>query len=168
MSGVTDRARLHWGVSLGETLLVALLIGVMLALTLGNVLNIFVKTAATEALSLSAPIKLYWAERWANDGPQETSALPADTPGLRGTSKYFALADVEQADGAVTFAFNDQFSFMDGRQITMRAASGPGEYPATLVWICGRAPVPHGFTVRGVDRTDTDTAQLPSPCRAHP
>jgi hypothetical protein len=161
MQGVTGRARLIWGCSEGEFLCCAAVLGVLVASFLTQVLDIFPKIAATEPLNLAVRSKVYWAERWATEGLLQPDASAVLAEEQRGN--YTDALPDEHADGSVSYVFNDKLPNVAGAILTIRPALSDGG--RQIIWICGQAPVPPGFTVRGEDVTDAPARFLNSACR---
>lgn len=65
----------------------------------------------------------------------------------------------------MTYTFGPEANLATGQRLTLRAAFGPGEVPATLMWVCGRSRIAPGFTVVGKDLTTMTLDVLPSSCR---
>jgi hypothetical protein len=163
------------GFSLGEGVAVVALIGVLIALALMPVRHSMDHFTSTEVLWMSAPQKLDWAEQWAVHGDMPVSRSRAAPKGktLRQVtglsidrpddlSRYLSSIDRRTTDGMTVFTLKAR---APRSTIALRAAFGPGEYPATVLWLCGRAPVPRGFVRVGEDRTVLADEALPSPCR---
>ena len=159
MHGVTGRARLIWGFSDGEILWCVLLCAVLLAIYIAQVAVIFPKIAETEALSLAARNKVYWAEQWAVDGV-DARAAPLIRPASEG--KYLSSIEGEPGDGSMSFRFNGRMPAIDGGILTIRPALSAN----SMIWLCAGKPAPRGFTVRGKDLTDIPYELLNVSCRA--
>ncbi len=170
-----DTSLLVAGFSLGEGIAVVALVGILMAGALKPVRGSFDHFATTEALRMSTPQKLDWAEQWAVHGDMPVSRSQVTPKGLalrqvtglsidkpNDLSKYLSSVDQRATDGMTVFTLKSPAS---QPTLALRAAFGPGEYPATVLWLCGRAPVPSGFVRVGADRTSLADETLPSPCR---
>jgi hypothetical protein len=151
------------GMSLGELLLVFLLVGVILSEGLRNVQAAVQHVSQTEIFALSIANKEYWVETWANDGlrpPESVAPFEASKDG-----EYVASWDDQAVDGTATFALTARMGALVGDQVTLRPAFSAATNFSVL-WVCGFAPVPRGFVARGANRTTLEPAQLVSTCRA--
>jgi hypothetical protein len=163
------------GFSVGEGVAVfALLAGVTLVAAL-QISPAIARVTAMEAISLSTHPKVDWMERWAlggdlpvRDGKVVTAAIAVSGIELEvlPPSRYYAqVPKSDTQDFAIYRRHGDQKSF-GGDQLQILPAFGPGAVPQTMVWLCGRAPIPPGFTRAGVERTTVPNLALPSVCRA--
>jgi len=162
MQGITGRAQLIWGFSAGEFLCVFLLLGMLTGLFLTQVPNIFPRIAATEVLNLAVRSKIYWAEQWAVDGVREPAVAIPLAAGQKGVFAD-ALPD-EDADGSVSYEFTGKLRVLAGMVLTVRPALSAGDL-RSVIWVCGHAPIPRGFAVRGADRTEMPAGFLNVSCR---
>jgi hypothetical protein len=163
-------SRLSTGFTPGEVLFTLLLIGFLGALAARQVPDLMASVAAMEAFELSTGPKVAWVEYWATTGqlppgpgPDIAAARPNRTGEREG--RYFPGPPVIGSEGSVTYTFGPEAKLATGQRLTLRAAFGPGEIPATLMWVCGRSPIAPGFTVAGKDLTTMTRDVLPSPCR---
>lgn len=163
MQAAAGRARLIWGISEGEFLFTALLIGAALAIYIANVITIFPKVAQVEAFSLASHGKVYWAELWATEGVREPAVTAPVSGDQRG--KYLHSLDGDVADGSIDFAFTGTMPTLDGHTLTMRPALSRAEGTLSVIWVCGRAAAPAGFAIRGEDATDLPGNELMASCR---
>ena len=151
------------GFSLGEFLCAFLVVGVLAALFVGTAPAIGARAAQVENFGLTLATREYWVETWANDGIR----APAESPGYfrEADGKYGAASDLNVADGAVSFISKAAARSLDGGVVTFRPAFSAADAPFSILWVCGNAPVPQGFTVRGENHTSLADAQLLSRCR---
>jgi hypothetical protein len=165
----------------GIAVVVALCVLVTLAIVQGAAPAIQ-HSKITEALTLSLNAKVALMEQWAISGElpgkdgagaavaaaalAEVAAAKARDGNRLG--KYVEALDPRAYDGSVLLTFHDQQHGIGGQTLQFRPAFGPGEAPATLVWVCGRAPLSAVFTYVGTDRTTLADTALPSMCRAPP
>lgn len=170
-----DTSLLVSGFSLGEGLAVVALVGVLTALAVQPVRDSIDRFKVTEALWLSVNQKIDWIEQWATHGgmPVRRSQVAPNGATLRlVTGLYFdnpdryimhlSGVDTAATDGMIVFTMNAP---SPQPTLAFRPAFGPGETPATILWLCGRASVPRSFARSGEDRTSLSNEKLPSPCR---
>ncbi len=167
--------RVHpvWAFSLGELLFTVALLGVLAGLALREFPKIMASAAATEPFSMAVTTRVNWSEHWAvhGDWPQApVTTIVVARPvahrvaGTINDGTYTAQSDAA-GNGSVTFTFNAKLSHIEGRLLTLRPAFSAGEFPDTLLWVCGQAAIPRGFRVVGHDLTDLSGDDLPSACR---
>jgi hypothetical protein len=148
------------GVSPGEFLVVAALLGVLGGLAIRESMAAMPRVKQVEALGLAVRAKVHWAEIWAGDGVRADAApLRDDKDG-----KYF-LAGEGDSDGTANFWLSEEFGDLAGETLSIRPALPAGESPHAIVWVCGNAPAPRGFEVRGENRTTVPTSKLAAVCR---
>jgi len=113
-----------------------------------------------EALGLATRAKVHWTEVWANDGMRsDATPLLDDTDG-----KYVFPVDGDSW-GTANFVFGENSGQLRGDILSLRPAFSDGELAHTIVWVCGRAPAPRGFTVRGENETTIPASKLVAACR---
>jgi hypothetical protein len=78
--------------------------------------------------------------------------------------KYFLPADGD-AFGTANFTFSAEAGDLEGEILSIRPAFPAGDSPHAIVWVCGNAPAPRGFEVRGENRTTVPSSRLSSNCR---
>ncbi len=181
-SDAREESLLVSGLSLGEGLAVALIFGVLLLVVLTRYRAALTHTAVSEVLGLSSVARIAWIEQWAVRGamPVSDGALRASAPrqtlqalaGFRqlpegGWSRYVQALDETAVDGQIVFRLRGLNLPSKSLIVHFRPAFGPGESPATVLWLCGRAPVPNGFLRVGEDQTTLSNDELPSSCRGH-
>lgn len=150
------------GMSLGEFLLVCLLVGLMLTEAVRHMQAGIQRISQAEIFSLSTADKLHWIETWANDGFREASATPAFQSFAEG--EYATASASGTGDGTASFVFTAQAGALEGEVVTIRPAF-PADSRHAVVWVCGLASAPRGFVVSGENRTTLAPAQLLSTCR---
>ncbi len=148
------------GASPGEFLVVAALVGILSALTVREALAVLPRVKQAEVLSLATHAKVHWAEVWATDG------VRADAPPLVDDDEgvYFFPAEGD-SEGTANFILGEKFGELGGEIISIRPAFPAGDSSSAIVWVCGNAPAPRGFTVRGENRTTVPTSMLMAACR---
>jgi hypothetical protein len=182
VSDARDESLLASGLSLGEGLAVAFVVGVLLLVALARYRPALTHTAIVEVFSLSSVARMAWIEQWAVKGgmPVSGGALrspaPQQTlqslPGIRQSpasevSRYVQSVDEAAEDGQIVFQLRGMRRPSSSLIVQFRPAFGPGESPATVLWLCGRAAVPEGFLRVGESRTTLANDELPSSCRGH-
>lgn len=164
MWGTTRRGWLVTGFAPGETLAVALVMGVLLSLAFrAEGRSIAARTAQVELLFLHPATRIEWIETWANDGmrPAERTRPFADDHG----GKYFSASVTPTRDGSIDFISNESVAFSPGRVITVRAALSGGADSFSIAWVCGSAAPPPGFTLLGADRSTLPESERILACR---
>jgi len=154
-----------WGISTNELLCSVALIGMLVAVAIPNLVQVLSRVAQVEAFSLVGRNKLYWADVWANDGIRDVSESPAFALAEKGS--YMDSAPNNRADGGMDMVFKSRFHRLEGGVLTIRPAistSGSG----AVIWVCGRAPAPRGFTARGQQSTNILDSELIHTCRGRP
>jgi hypothetical protein len=148
------------GVSPGEFLVVAGLVGVFGGLAIRESIEVAPRVLQVEALGLATRAKVHWAESWATEGVRAGAAPLLDDK----EGKYFLPAEGD-AEGAAHFTFSEQAGDREGEILSIRPAFPAGESPRAIVWVCGNAPAPRGFEVRGENRTTVPASALSAACR---
>jgi hypothetical protein len=160
MSSVAGRARLIWGISTIEILTCAALVGSLCTLYGAEAQRFIPKYTQAELQMLSTANRLHWMEAWANDGildPADTTPMKFEIDG-----KYVTAVAEERSDGAIDFELNPP-SHSFGTITVRPAISSTGS--GAVIWLCGFAPAPQGFVVRGRNATDLQNENLMSTCR---
>jgi type IV pilus assembly protein PilA len=76
------------------------------------------------------------------------------------------VSGVAVNDGAITVTFGNRANpNLAGKKLTLRPAVVDAAPVVPISWICGRAAVPAGMTVRGIDATNLPAIYLPLNCR---
>jgi type IV pilus assembly protein PilA len=162
MQGEERRSLLMTGMSLGELLLVILLIGVILTEGMSGMQAAMRHIAQVEVFSLVAVDKVHWVETWANDGVQPAEATAPFESSARG--KYLSAFAADSGDGTANFILTAETG-LEGETLTFRPAFPEGSQHI-VTWVCGFAPVPRGFVARGENQTTLAPADLLASCRA--
>jgi type IV pilus assembly protein PilA len=177
------------GFSLGEGIVVAVLLGVLAAFAVAGTRGVLSRVKVLEAVDLSAGVKTEWMEHWSVTGswptPAPGAAAPASVLALSPSVKLMAPHYVEAKqedveDGSLAFTFAEPCSVtslqgftlgvsdaaLHGYSVGIRPAFAPARAPTSVVWLCGYAEPPPGFVAPTKNLTDAPAALLPSPCRA--
>ena len=154
------------GFSLGELLCVFGLLGAVTSLAVGGVPALLAQVTQTEALQISTRARLYWMERWANDGREVTSTAPDYVYEPQGEYAYVMPDDA--GDGTVTVLFKEKNPLLADEALTIRPTFSDRVAPWSIAWICGAAEPARGFVAVGEDRTTLPNARLVSGCRSRP
>lgn len=150
------------GMSLGELLLVVLLVGVILTEAIGAMQAAMRHMAQVEVFSLVTAEKLHWVETWANDGVQAPEHTAAFASGAEG--KYVSSFAADTGDGTANFILGAKTG-LEGETLTFRPAFPEGS-THVVTWVCGFAAVPRGFVARGTNQTTLAPRDLLASCRA--
>ena len=148
------------GTSPGEFLVVAALIGILGALAAREGQAVLPRVKQIEMLNLAARARVHWSEVWATDGVDADAAPLADDK----AGTYFVPA-YGDSDGTTNYVLGGKFGELQGEIISLRPAFTADESPTAIVWVCGNAPAPRGFTVRGENQTTVPTSMLVAACR---
>jgi hypothetical protein len=160
MREMARRSRLIMGVSPGEFLVVAAVAGILGALAMREAMTAFPRVKQTELLGLAIHAKVHWAETWANDG-----VLPDATPLVDDKDGTYVFPIDGDSAGTANFALGEKFGDLEGEIVSIRPAFPAGESRTAIVWVCGNAPAPRGFEVRGENRTSVPPSKLMAACR---
>jgi type II secretory pathway pseudopilin PulG len=150
------------GVSPGEFLVVAALVGILCALAVRESMAAIPRVKQVEASGLVTRAKVHWAEVWANEGLRAHSAPLVD----HHDGTYFYPGDGD-SEGTANFILNGKFGDDEGGIISFRPAFSEGDSPYAIVWVCGNAPAPRGFELRGENLTTVPNSKLTAACRVH-
>jgi hypothetical protein len=149
---------------------IAIVLGLVIGWSLPHAIAAAEHTMATEALMIGrgAIVELQEARaltgRWPDRDDWQPSGIRS---GSNPTPGRYVLDLVASRDGAFHAELGTRVSARPGR-LSVRAAMMPGVAGSPVVWLCGPAPAPPGFTALARNRTDAAAASLPSPCRAPP
>jgi hypothetical protein len=163
MWGTAKRSRIICGLSQGEFLVCALVIGVVIWLTAQSAAVAIAHVRQAEILLLATSAKTYWVERWANDGRIQ-SAKPFVKDRIDGSFSVALQSDI--GDGSFTYRMTTRPLDAIGATITFRPAIATDPEVTSLVWVCGNRPAPRGFVAAGENLTQLSDPQLISACRA--
>jgi type IV pilus assembly protein PilA len=161
MRGAERQSLLFAGFSLGELLTAMLLLAAITSSALSYVPAAAVHAAQAEVLGITTDARLYWIERWANDGVSDT-APPAVSP-IDG--RYAESIDDVQGDGTLSFIFKGTMPPLEGGVVTFRPAFPADGAGHAVIWVCGHAAAPRGFAVRGENHTSIAPKDLIARCR---
>jgi type IV pilus assembly protein PilA len=187
--GEESAGRWMTGISLGEGVAVAMLLGVLAAFGVAGTRGVLSRVKVLEAIDLSAGVKAEWMEYWSVTGLWPTPAPGATapvsllslSPSVKVTVPNYVEAKQEQVeDGSLAFTFAEPRSVtltegvrygagdaaLHGYSVGIRPAFAPAQAPTSVVWLCGYAEPPPGFVAPTKNLTDAPAALLPSPCRA--
>jgi type IV pilus assembly protein PilA len=160
MRGVARRSRTITGFSPEEFLLVWALVGVFGACAALGSAGAVPRVMQAEILFLGVKPRVDWAEMIATDGWR--GRVPPPASGQDG--KYVQGFEMD-ASGAVNFTFRDDADRLAGRRVSLRPALPAAGPPRAIVWVCGNAPAPRGFTAHGENATSVPDPDLLATCR---
>ena len=97
-------------------------------------------------------------------------ALPVDNAdaGLPAATQIVGnfVSNVAVSGGAFTITYGNRANpSLAGKQLSLRPPLDAGAPRVPIAWVCGRASVPAGMTVMGVDATSLPVSYLPLNCR---
>ena len=149
-----------------EVLVVLAIVGILAAIATPALYYGAVRTQVTDSAPLIDVAKKQVAAVWASG-----AGMPANNAaaGLPAPSKMVNnyVKSVTVSDGVIDVLFGNNASGMiAGRILTFRPAVVEDAPIVPVAWVCGRAPVPAGMTVRGTDRTDLPPTVMPVNCRS--
>tara|TARA_Y100000588_G_scaffold65102_1_gene64937 strand:+ start:169 stop:663 length:495 start_codon:yes stop_codon:yes gene_type:complete len=142
--------RLHSGFTLIELMIVVAIIGILAAVAIPQYQNYVARAQVSEALALTAPVKLAAAEYYSTTGNLPTSSELETTGVIPSTitGKYVSAVSwgrntsFGKVYGSITLTFGPQaHSALDNKAFylctSISAVAGSSEGP--LVWKCGTA-----------------------------
>ena len=148
------------GVSPGEFLVVVALVGILGTLAMREATSALPLVKQTELLGLALRAKVHWAEAWANDG-----VLPDAAPLVDDKDGAYFFPTAGDSAGTANFVLGEKFGELEGEIVSVRPAFPAGGSRTAIVWVCGNAPAPRGFEVRGENRTTVPSSRLMAACR---
>jgi hypothetical protein len=163
MRGVARRSRTITGFSPEEMLFVSALVGLFGAFAAHEAGAAISRVKQVEVLFMAVNPRVDWAEMIATEGWR--GQVPPAGSGKNG--KYVPGYETD-ATGAAVFEFRDNANRLAGGRVVLRPAL-PTEGPAhAIVWVCGNAPAPRGFTAHGENSTSVPNDDLLATCRSRP
>jgi type IV pilus assembly protein PilA len=160
MWGAERQSLLFAGFSPGEFLMALLVVAAVITCAVSSVPAAAVHAAQTEVLGVTTEARLYWIEKWANDG-----VFDATPPAVSPFNGKFSESIDDPGDGTISFVFNDTMPALDGGVITFRPAFPADGAVHAVIWVCGHAAAPNGFEVRGENHTSFAPKDLLARCR---
>lgn len=162
MRGEESRSLLITGNSQGELLLAVLLVGLLMAEAVREVPGLLQRVSQAEAFGLSMQSKVHWIETWAHHGVGSPAA--GATPFVpKNGGQYMEFLQSAPGDVTANFILASRFG-PEGALLTFRPAFAE-DSAFSVLWVCGRAPVPRGFKALGENHTTLAPGQLLSACR---
>lgn len=88
------------------------------------------------------------------------------TPGLQELVDYSEFVErIEQGGSRYVLVLSDRHAPLAGKRLAFRLARHPARPDASMIWLCGYAEPPAGYTVTGSNPTNIDREYLPTNCR---
>ena len=148
-----------------ELVLVLAVIGILGAMALPAMQDTALRKQVKEGLALADLAKAGVQQAWT-----ATGEMPADNAaaGIPPRDKIVGnvVKDVNVEAGAITLTYGNNASrALDGKQVTLRPAVVPGQPAVPIAWLCHEVPVPGGMELKGANRTDVPSSNLPVECR---
>ena len=163
-----------FGIDALETATVVAVISVVVTLALGYYQVALVKSASSEALSVTQTLRRELFEFRARHGrwprseevvvPRRNASDAGSPPPASDVSANVATIEVGES-GELTVTFNAGMPALAGHRLTLRPVVVPGQADAPVRWTCGkRIPAPPAVAL-GADRTDLPDELLMHLCR---
>lgn len=153
------------GFTMMEIMVALAIVAILAALAIPGLQEVAVRDQVVNAGPLADLAKKAVEAAWT-----ATQTLPADnaTAGLPPADKivnnYVRSVTVHGGVVDVTFG-NNASTAIAGKVLTFRPAVVDDAPVVPIAWVCGRAQVPGGMSVRGEDATNIPMAMLPVNCR---
>lgn len=162
MTPINKRAH---GFTLIELMIVVAIIGILASVAIGSYHYYVIRAQITEAVTLSASIKLSVIEYY-----QQTGGFPADnaSAGLNIASSYSGnyTTAISIENGAIQVTLgNKARTELSSKILSVRPAVYAGDVNSDVQWLCGYSATPAGMTVSGTNLTSIEALYLPSVCR---
>jgi type IV pilus assembly protein PilA len=156
------------GFSVTGILVALAIVAILATLAVPNFLNRNVREQIVEALPLAdiakKPIAIAWAGLQAFPADNASAGLPAAD---KIVNNYIKSVAVEDGTIQITFG-NNAHGALTGKILTLRPAVVEDAPVVPVAWVCGYAAVPDNMSVKGANKTNIPTAQLPFSCRESP
>lgn len=153
------------GFTLIEMLVVLAIIAILAMVALPNTNDRLIRVQINEALPLAdiakTPIALAWKATQTFPADNAAAGLPIPD---KIVNNYVTSLTVDH--GAIHIVFgNRAHPQLKDKTLSLRPAVVEGEPVVPVVWVCAGAKEPGGMVVKGGDKTNIPTSNLPVACR---
>lgn len=148
-----------------ELVLVLAVVGILVAMTIPGMQDTALRKQVKEGLALADLAKAGVQKAWSLAGEMPADNAAAGIP-PRDKIVGNVVKEVSVEAGAITLTYgNNASKNLDGKRVTLRPAVVPGQPTVPIAWLCHEVPVPAGMELKGENRTDVGSPQLPVECR---